>query len=462
MPKLKIKIEDLFNVPSAVIYNPDEYESTTNVAIDSRNIKKGAIFFAVKGKRLDGHKFVKAALEKGAGAIVINKNRLDEFDFVNRTIITVKNTTKAYGDLARIVREKNKYKVISITGSAGKTTTKETLATILSERFAVTKTEANNNNHIGVPLTIFSAKRNSEVLVLEHGTNHFGEIEYSANIAAPDYALITNIGSAHLQYLKDKESVYEEKSKLFEAALAKGGKIFVNSDDAIIKKKTSKLKEKITFGFKGKPQIKGTITGYDELGFPKVKVANGKKTIEVKLPLLGDASAKNFLAAVSIALEMGLTKKEIISGTKKLKSVDGRLDYRFTKTAMIINDAYNSSPDSVRAALEILKKNKKYKKKIILLGDMLELGKESARMHAGLAADFKGLKAAEILLTGKNMAELHEVLTKNKFNAKHFKRRKTLSKYLNELDFTNAVILAKGSRGMKMEEFLQTITERTA
>ncbi|NOX16972.1 MAG: UDP-N-acetylmuramoyl-tripeptide--D-alanyl-D-alanine ligase [Chlorobi bacterium] len=462
MPKLKIKIEDLFNIPSAVIYNPDEYQSTAYATIDSRNVKKGAIFFALKGKNFDGHKFVKDALEKGAGAIVINENRLDEYDFVKGTIVTVKDTTKSYGDLAKIVRLKSKYLVVSLTGSAGKTTTKEMIATLLSERFAVSKTEANNNNHIGVPLSIFFAEPKTDILILEHGTNHFGEIEYSANIAMPDYALITNIGEAHIQYLKNKESVYEEKAKLFEAAQSKGGKIFVNSDDPVIRKGAAKFKSKTTFGFKGKPDVKGEIIDYDSSGFPKIKIANGKRNVEVKLPLLGEASAKNFLAAVSVAFEFGLTKKEIISGAKKLKSVAGRLDYEIAGKSMIINDAYNSSPESVKAALETLKKNKKLKRKIILLGDMLELGRKAPELHAELASYFKGLKSSEILLIGKNMLRLSEKLKDKKFNVKHFRRRDSLKKYLEGINLTETAVLVKGSRGMKMEEFLRTIKETAA
>ena len=208
---MRITLEDLFNIPTAVIYNPDAYKSAAAVFIDSRQVKKKSIFVAIKGKNFDGHDFVKEAVKKGAGAIIINKRKLSEFDELDLPVITVSNTTHAYGELARIWRKKLKAKVISITGSNGKTSTKEILSEILSEKYKVHKTTANNNNHIGVPLTILSAPSGCEVVVLEHGTNHFGEIEYTAKIAQPDYSLITNIGSGHLEFLKDKKGVYKGK-----------------------------------------------------------------------------------------------------------------------------------------------------------------------------------------------------------------------------------------------------------
>ncbi|KAB2843635.1 MAG: UDP-N-acetylmuramoyl-tripeptide--D-alanyl-D-alanine ligase, partial [Melioribacteraceae bacterium] len=170
MSKLGITIEDLFNLSTAVIYNPDVYKTSNYVSIDSRSIKKNSIYVAIKGEKLDGHNFVKDAVNKGANAVIINKNLLSDFDSVDKTIVTVEDTVKAYGELATVRKNKLGAKIISITGSAGKTSTKEMIAEILSEKYNVHKTSANNNNHIGVSLTILTAPENTEVLVLEHGT----------------------------------------------------------------------------------------------------------------------------------------------------------------------------------------------------------------------------------------------------------------------------------------------------
>ena len=457
MAKIKIHIKDLFDIPTAVIYNPDSYAVSTDVCIDSRKVKKNSIFFAIKGEKLDGHKFIKQAIENGAGAVIINKNRLRYFDDVDLTIIAVKDTTKAYGDLANIVRKKSKFKVISITGSNGKTGTKEILAAILSEKYKVVKTESNNNNHIGVPLTIFSAASNTEILVLEHGTNHFGEIKYTAEIAEPDYAIITNIGNSHLEFLENTEKVYEEKSALFES-VSLGGKVFVNNDDKIIKKNTKNFNNKILYGFKNKPDVKGKIVSYDALSYPEISIQYKNRKIQAQVPLLGEVNAKNLLSAVSVAFELKLNKREILTGIKKLSAFNGRLKPVFVNDSMIIDDTYNSNPESVTAAISVLKRVKKYKRKILILGDMFELGKSSVELHKMLSEMIIKNKNIEVFLIGKYMKKLFNEIQEVKTNASYYSSRKSLAKKIKSENFFNTVVLIKGSRGLKMEEFI-TLTK---
>ena len=200
MKKVHLNIEDLFNVPGATIYEPDKLKVINYVSIDSRNIKSNTLFLALKGQRFDGHNFVKDSVKNGAAAVVINERKLNQFNDIEVPIITVKDTKLALGDIARTWRKKLIAKVIGITGSSGKTSVKDMLAELLSEKYSVNKTEANNNNHIGVPLTILNTNETHQVLVAELGTNHFGEIPYTANILSPDYSLITNIGDSHLEF----------------------------------------------------------------------------------------------------------------------------------------------------------------------------------------------------------------------------------------------------------------------
>ncbi|NCS87156.1 MAG: UDP-N-acetylmuramoyl-tripeptide--D-alanyl-D-alanine ligase, partial [Ignavibacteria bacterium] len=204
MKKITITLNDIFQLPSAVIYNPDNFKPFSAVTIDSRNVPANSLFVAIKGEKFDGHKFIKDAVNKGAAAILINEKMLNKIDDVNTVIITVNDTTTALGNLAKIWRSKLSTKIIAITGSNGKTSTKEILALLLSEKYKVNKTLVNNNNHIGVPLTLFATSNKHDLLVLELGTNHFGETKYSAGISKPDYALITNIGNSHLEFLKNK------------------------------------------------------------------------------------------------------------------------------------------------------------------------------------------------------------------------------------------------------------------
>ena len=228
MSAVRITLEDLFNLPASEIVNPDNYKAVSKISIDSRMINKGSLFIAIKGEKFDGHNFVREVIKNGASAVVIERKKYSQFRDLDIPVILVDKTVDALGGLAKVWRSKLNAKVVSITGSAGKTTTKDIIGTLLSEKYKTKKTSGNNNNHIGVPLTILSADKNDEVLVLEHGTNHFGEIDYTANIAQPDYALITNIGTSHLAFLKNKRGVLKEKKSLFDVTAKRDGTLLIN------------------------------------------------------------------------------------------------------------------------------------------------------------------------------------------------------------------------------------------
>ncbi len=454
---MKLTINDIFEVETAEIFNPDEFKPVSKVIIDSRKVKKKSMFVAIKGNRFDGHDFVREAVKNGAGAVVINRRKLSEFEDLEIPVVAVKNTLKAYGNIALLWRRKLKGNVVSITGSNGKTTTKEILSVLLAERYRVTKTESNNNNQIGVPLTILSANEKTEVLVLEHGTNHFGEIEYTARIAEPDYSIITNIGDSHIKYLKNRNGVYKEKSALLKITDALGGIVFINNDDPVLLKNKNKFKNAVTYGFDNSSDVKGTVTDFTKEGKPEINIEGFGKSISVILPLLGSSNAQNYLSAVAIALKLGLKKSEILNGTKKIKPVKGRLNLIQRKGFAVIDDTYNSNPQSVKEALDVLKKMKVYKNRVIILGDMLELGEKSVELHKKLKSQIKNAKPLIVLTLGKYMKYLAEELTNTKINSVHFKTRKSLRKFLEKFDLNNTVILVKGSRGMRMEEFVEQI-----
>jgi UDP-N-acetylmuramoyl-tripeptide--D-alanyl-D-alanine ligase len=459
MSKLKITIEDLFELPSAEILNPDSFKEAFHVSSDSRNIKPGTLFVAIVGENFNGHDFVKEAVNKGAGAVVIENRFLDRFDNINTTIITVEDTTKAFGGLASIWRSKLKAKVVAVTGSNGKTSTKDMLASILSEKYRVSKSAANNNNHIGVPLTILNTDDKCEVLILEQGTNHFGEIGYSAKISRPDYALMTNIGDSHLEFLVDREGVYKEKSALFSETVKHKGVCFINNDDTIIKKHSSRMKNKVSFGFTGKPDVKGEILGYTSDGRPIIDVAFGNKEVAVELPLYGTSNAKNFLAVCTVAFKLGLTEDQIIAGVEKLKDTKGRMQAEKFDGFILFNDTYNSNPASVEAGIDVLENISNFTKKLLVLGDMLELGKKTVQLHKNLYKAIPNKKEYTVLTIGPLMEHLSENLKKN-VARRHFDSREELKRFLGRYDFLNTAVLVKGSRGMKMEDFVNVIAER--
>lgn len=460
MKKIYLNIEDIFNIPTTVIYNPDMFKSIYHVFIDSRKIKKNTLFIAIKGERFDGHDFIDEVVKKGAAAIIVsvkNFKKIKDFDI---PVITVKDTTIALGEVAKIWRSKLKAKIIGITGSAGKTTTKEILATLLSEKFKVNKTVANNNNHIGVPLTILSTNEKHNVLVAELGTNHFGEIKYTASVLSPDLALITNIGDSHLEYLKNRKGVFAEKSALLKETINRGGKVFINNDDKILREFGKTLKNKITFGLNEKADYKASIKGYDKLARPQIEIKSKKDVFTTALPISGEKNVLNFTAAYAVASELGLPNSRIQKAVKKIKSYNKRLEIKNHKNFTLINDTYNANPDSMKSSLEILNKIELKKKKIAVLGDMFELGSESKAKHLDLAVFINKTKVDEVYSIGKMMNLMNEKLNGKTKIHQHFGERESLKNFLKSLDINNSAVLVKGSRGMKMEEFVSVLETR--
>jgi UDP-N-acetylmuramoyl-tripeptide--D-alanyl-D-alanine ligase len=460
MKKITLVKEDFKNITGSVLYHFDLFKNLTSVTIDSRKVKKNSLFVAIKGDNFDGHNFVKNAVKSGAAAVVIKKGKLKNLKELKVPIVAVKDTTIALGEIANIWRSKLRATVIGITGSNGKTSTKEMIAALLGEKFTVNKTIANNNNQIGVPITIFSTNTEHDFLVLEMGTNHFGEIAYNSRIAVPDYALITNIGSSHLEFFKNKEGVYKEKIALFKITSEKKGLLFINNDDSYLRDSYKEYKNKITFGFKFSPDVKGKLLGYDKSGNAKLKIKYKKEEFEVELPAAGENNAKNFLASAAVALKAGLTKDEIIKASEKLRNFNKRLNVKKLKDFVLVDDTYNANPESMKAAIEFISKFKNSSKKIIILGDMFELGSKEKKLHEELSSSIVKNKIDVVILIGKRMKFLSSKLDHKKISNKYFTSRKRLNEFLKGLDFSSSVILVKGSRGMKMEEFINTITEK--
>jgi UDP-N-acetylmuramoyl-tripeptide--D-alanyl-D-alanine ligase len=460
MKKINLTLQDIFEIPTAVIYNPDVYKNITSVSIDSRNIKKQSLFIAIKGERFDGHNFIDQAVKNGASSLIIDQKYLNLIKDYDITVIAVKDTTKALGEIAKTWRRKLKAKIIGITGSNGKTTTKEIVSTLLAEKFKVNKTIANNNNHIGLPLTILSTNEKHNVLVAELGTNHFGEIPYTAPIAFPDFAVITNIGDSHLEFLKNRKGVLKEKSALFTETLNNKGKIFINNDDPLLKDYGKKVKNKVTYAINSKADYKCKILSYDNYAQPKIEIKFKKKNITVNLPISGEKNVSNYLAAFSIASELGVGQKKIQKATKKLKSFDKRLQIKKYKSSTLIDDTYNANPDSMKSSLSILTKTGSKKRKVAILGDMFELGKESISKHKELAKFTSSLMIDEIYSIGSKMKFFNNSLNNRIKTHKHFDDRKSLKNFLEKQDLSDSVILIKGSRGMKMEEFVSVIQAR--
>ena len=460
MKKNIITIDDLFEIPTAAVYRPEDYIPAASVYIDSRLVQKNSIFIAIKGEKFDGHNFVNEAIKNGASIVIINEKKLSELGNISIPVMTVRDTVFALGEIAKTWRNKLNTKIIGITGSAGKTTTKEMLAAILGANFKINKTVGNNNNHIGVPLTLLSTTDEHEYLILEFGTNHFGEIAYTAKIAQPDFALITNIGNSHLEYLKNKKGVLQEKEALFEAVAAKNGYVFINNDDVLLNKTMLNYSKRITFGFSSAADIKGTIKSFNDEGKPLIEIIYKDKKFEQQLNLFGEQNAQNFLASAAVALKIGLGKKEISDGLAKFKSVDKRLNVKKIKKIILIDDTYNANPESMKYAIDLMSKIKNHEQRIVILGDMLELGENSSKLHIELAKVIKRNKITKAFLLGSQMMNLNIELKKLEVDSTHFIDRKSMEKTLAGFNYKGSIVLVKGSRGMKMEEFVKIIEDK--
>jgi UDP-N-acetylmuramoyl-tripeptide--D-alanyl-D-alanine ligase len=457
MKRVSFNIEDFFQLKSAVLYDAEKLEPISQVTIDSRNVPSSSLFIAIKGEKFDGHDFLYDAVKKGASAVLINDAKLNLCDRIKVPIITVKDTTLALGQLSGIWRDKLRTKIICITGSAGKTTTKEIIFTLLSGKYRVNKTLGNNNNHIGVPLTLLSTTNKHDFLVLELGTNHFGEIKYTAEIAKSDYAMITNIGNSHLEFLKNRKGVLKEKSVLFDITESRNGTLFINNNDSMLANANSDYRNRVTFGLGCNADVKGEIEGYTKEGKPIVQIEYKRKRSTYNIPAYGEQGAKNFLAATAISLRIGLRSEEIKKRIAKIRAVDKRLNIQRLKDFILINDTYNANPDSMKMSLELLSKIKIHSHHIAILGDMFELGKESRILHEKLSTVVVKNKIDCVYTIGGSMKFLHEKLKTKNINTLHFNERDSLKKFLTQKSFADSAVLIKGSRGMKMEEFAEII-----
>ncbi len=363
-------------------YSEDAVESkeATSVVIDSRQITEGGIFIATVGERVDGHSFIEQVFEKGALGVICEKLP----DKPYGPCILVKDSFKALKDAAAYYREQLKCTVIGITGSVGKTSTKEFIATVLSEKYKVCKTIGNFNNEVGMPLTILSAREADEVLVLEMGINHFGEMERMAAIARPDMAVITNIANCHLEFLGDRDGVLKAKTAIF-TGMKEGSKAFLNADDDKLATVTKVCGARPVFYGIRKKQIppdyyiseymtKGLL-GTDAVVISRITGEN----IPVSIRLPGEHMLYNALAATAVGEAMGMSGDAIASGIGKVAATAGRGNIIAGKDYTIIDDCYNANPSAMRYALKLL--GLADTRKVAILGDMFELGEGASALH---------------------------------------------------------------------------------
>jgi len=434
-------------------------KSFIHVSTDSRTVGAGDLFVAIRGEKFDGHAFIAQAFERGAACAVIESSAATDEAYRNKPFVIVRDTVKALGELARIHRRKFSIPVLAVAGSNGKTTTKEIIAAVLGRRYSVLSTRGNLNNHIGVPMTLFGLKKRHEIAVIEVGTNHFGEIATLCEILEPTHGIITNIGREHLEFFNDINGVARAEGELF-AGLQSSGIGFVNVDDSNILVQSKKLRKKVTYGFSKAAKVKGTFLGIQRNGCASFRVkARAKSSFDVQLSTPGKHMAMNALAAAAIGIEFDVPSQHIKMALKNFRSIGKRMEVLRIGKVTILNDTYNSNPDSVLSALETIQAMQSEGKKILILADMLELGNTSAKEHERIGATIATMGFEFLLTFGPESLRVSERAEGVKVNI-HYDQKNALSEYALELVSPGDIVLVKGSRGMKMEDVVAFLHDR--
>jgi UDP-N-acetylmuramoyl-tripeptide--D-alanyl-D-alanine ligase len=464
---MKLTRKDLLQVRHVRTVGFEHLESITGVSTDSRTIRPGDLFLALRGERYDGHDFIENVLQVQPLALVVEDAwfELKGLWLATRRIPTlvVNNTTVALGELARVYRTKFRIPILAIGGSNGKTTTKEMIASVLREKYPVLSTEGNLNNHVGVPQTLFRLEKTHRIAVVEIGTNHFGEIDYLCNILEPTHGLITNIGREHLEFFGNLAGVAKAEGELFTWLAEHRGKKgvgVVNADERSLAKYSAMLKTRYTYGFAARrAHVKGTLVGYDNLGCAEIEVRpRGKRPFSVKLRIPGEHHAQNALAAAAVGLLFRVPPAAIRRALEQCPGVPKRMQVLQLNGVTVINDTYNANPDSVAVALKTLGAMRTAGKRIAVLADMLELGVGAGEAHRRIGKEV-GKAGIDYLLTFGSLArQIHDAAAV-KFKS-HYDQKNVLAEYLIELLSAGDVVLVKGSRGMKMEDVVTFLQER--
>tara|TARA_B100001057_G_scaffold3732_1_gene3343 strand:+ start:177 stop:1463 length:1287 start_codon:yes stop_codon:yes gene_type:complete len=419
------------------------FKISTGVVTDSRLLKNGCLFVALKGKNFDGNKFAIEAIKKGAKFAIVDSSSVAK---KSNKIILVEDSLKALQELAQFHRKQITTKIIALTGSNGKTTTKELILSVLSQKYNTKGTFGNLNNHIGVPLTLLQFDEKTEIGVVEMGANHIGEIDLLSKIADPDFGLITNFGHAHLEGFGGFEGVIKGKSELYEYLFEKSGITFLNIDDPLQRKWINKLNS-FTFGEDNNAncQIK-----YMREKFKPLSISFEKKTI--KSEIYGDYNFTNISTAIAVGKYFKLSFNEIRKGINSFLPSNNRSQIIFKGSNRIILDAYNANPTSMKASIFSFCEAKQ-KKSVVVLGDMLELGRYTEIAHQDIIQQILDSNIEEVLTIG-------DYFFQTESEDKRLKKFKTIfeaEEYILKKSYTDREFLIKGSRGTALEHLLEIL-----
>ncbi|PYL64439.1 MAG: UDP-N-acetylmuramoyl-tripeptide--D-alanyl-D-alanine ligase [Verrucomicrobia bacterium] len=432
--------------------------SVSKVSTDSRTLKRGELFVALRGENFDGHKFVAAAVKAGAAGVIIDlawKEKIPE----SVAIIRVEDTLQAYQKLAANYRKSLPLRVLAITGSNGKTSTKDFAAAVLGRRFHVTKTEGNFNNHVGLPRTMLEATSQDEVAVWEIGMNHPGEVSALAKLAAPDAAIVTNVGIAHIEFMGSRDAIAIEKGMLAEAVGPQGA-VILNADDPFTKDIAARTRAKVicagtTAGTIRASEITQSSDGSD------FTIYEGAHRCRAQLPVPGLHMVQNALLAVAAGRVFGLSLEESAAGLAGAPLTKARLQIKEIHGVKFIDDSYNANPDSMKAALRTLVELDADGKRIAVLGEMRELGDESVRAHREVGETAAELGIDQLIAVGEMGSAIAEAAQKAGLEkAAAVRSTNEAAEILSDIAAPGDLVLIKGSRAARTELVIEEFAHR--
>ncbi|MGY0412786.1 UDP-N-acetylmuramoyl-tripeptide--D-alanyl-D-alanine ligase [Staphylococcus sp. mip270_02] len=422
------------------------------VSIDSRDIKSQNLFIPFKGEHVDGHQYVAQALRDGAGASFYQKDTLLD-ENVEGPIIWVEDTLTALQQLAKAYLEFVNPQVIAVTGSNGKTTTKDMIESLLKPQFKVKKTQGNYNNEIGMPLTILELDIDTEISILEMGMSGFHEIEFLSNLAEPDIAVITNIGESHMQDLGSREGIAKAKAEIT-LGLKPGGLFIYDGDEPLLKPYINQLSN-IDLISIGKHSTNSLVSQIESINNDGISfTVNEEERFE--LPILGEHNMKNATIAIAVGKRMNLSYDTIFNNLREVQLTGMRMQqYHTSDNSLVINDAYNASPTSMKAAIDTLAVMNG--RKILVLGDVLELGPNSRIMHEQVGEYLNGKDIDTLFTFGEESQYISNVGNQYVNHMEHFENKQKLIETIKTYVQPEDKVLVKGSRGMKLEEVVESL-----
>lgn len=431
----------------------------SGVSTDSRQISPGQLYVPLVGERFDGHDFVAQAIEQGAVAVIWERKKpLPQQKKV--PFILVDDSLKALQQMASAYRKELDIPVVAITGSNGKTTLKDLVATVLSGRYRVHKTQGNLNNHIGVPLTLLATPEATEIIVVEMGMNHAGEIDRLSHIAQPHVAMITNIGESHLEFLGSRDGIAQAKLEIGHG-LVRDGIWFVNGDEPLLRRELAKEQRQVTYiGWEEKND--DVPLSFVQEGLKGISFSSRQSGVSFQVPLLGRHNAIHALLAIAVGRHFDVPNETIQKQLAEVQITGGRLEIQQAKNGMhLINDAYNASPTSMKAALNLLCDLEPNREKWVLLGDMLELGEQEKAFHEEIGEQVASLEIQHIYTLGERgkwiSARAKEMNQNEQRMIRHFSSHEEAVVHLSKVGSESVLLLVKASQGAKLEKVVDQL-----